>query len=111
MQKSNAGTITHLRGDLTYSGVTNNIINLLAGSLQKTVSGGDNKILIDCKRIRIADIDGLQLLYVWLQCARFMGVEPALVNLSESLRQTIQKMGFEHCFICFNNHPDTPGYI
>ena len=111
MKNFNAGTITHLQGDLTYSGVTNNINNLLAASLQKTVSGGDKKILIDCERIRIADNNGLQLLYVWLQCARFMGGEPSLVNLSASLRQTIQRMGFEHCFTCFNTHPDTPGFI
>ena len=111
MKISNDGTVAHLQGDLTYSGVTNNINNLLAASLQKTVSGRDKKILIDCERIYIADNNGLQLLYAWLQCARFMGGEPSLVNLSASLRQTIQRMGFEHCFTCFNTHPDTPGFI
>jgi anti-anti-sigma regulatory factor len=111
MKITTEGTVAHLRGDLTHSGVTNNIINLLAISLQKIVSGGDKNILIDCKWIRSADISGLQLLYVWMHCARFRGVEPALVNLSDSLHLAIQKMGYEHCFTCFGIHPDTPEYI
>lgn len=102
------GTVAHLQGDLTHSGVTHNIINLLAASLQKIVSGGDKNFNIDCERIRTADVSGLQLLYVWMQCARFRGVEPALVNLSDSLHQAIQRMGFEHCFTGFNTLPETP---
>lgn len=104
-------TVAHLQGDLTQSGVTNNIINLLAVSLQKIVSGGDKNILIDCESIRKADTSGLQLLFVWMYCARFRGVEPALVNLSDSLRLVIKKMGFEHRFKCFSTHPDTPEFI
>jgi anti-anti-sigma regulatory factor len=105
------GTVAHLQGDLTHFGVTNNIINLLAVSLQKIVSGGDKNIFIDCERICKADISGLQLLYVWMQCARFRGVEPALVNLSDSLRLAIRRMGFEHCFKCFSARPDTSEFI
>jgi len=105
------GTVAHLQGDLTHSGVTHNIINLLAASLQKIVSGGDRYIHIDCERVRTADVSGLQLLYVWMQCARFRGVEPALVNLSDSLRQSMQRMGFDLCFTCFSMHPETPEFI
>ena len=92
------GTVAHLQGDLTHSGVTHNIINLLAVSLQKIVSGGYKNIRIDCERVRTADIPGLQLLYVWMQSARFRGVEPELINLPDNLRQAMQRMGFEHCF-------------
>jgi anti-anti-sigma regulatory factor len=101
------GTVAHLHGDLTHSGVTNNIISSLSVSLQKIVSGGDKNIRIDCERIRTADISGLQLLYVWMQTARFRGVEPELVNLSENLKQTIQRMGFGCCFTGNNTHPET----
>jgi len=92
------GTVAHLQGDLTHSGVTHNIINSLAVSLQRIVSGGDKKIRIDCKKTRTADFNGLQLLFVWMQSARFRGVEPELINLPAGLRQSMQRMGFEHCF-------------
>jgi ABC-type transporter Mla MlaB component len=92
------GTVAHLKGDLTHSGVTRNIINSLAVSLQKIVSVGEKNIRIDCGRIRSADISGLQLLYVWMHCARFRGVEPELVNLPVNLQQLMHRMGLEHCF-------------
>jgi len=90
--------VTHLHGDLTHSGVTHSIITLLAASLQRMTAGGRKNIRIDCGRVRTADTSGLQLLYVWMQCARFRGVEPELVNLPDSLQQTMQRMGLGHCF-------------
>lgn len=92
------GQVAHLHGDLTHTGVTQNIISSLAVSLQKSETGADKNIRIDCGRVRSADISGLQLLYVWMQCARFRGVETKLVNLSDSLQQTMAKMGLGHCF-------------
>ena len=96
-------TVAHLTVDLTQTGVIYNIVNLLAISLQNIVSGGYKKIRIDCKMMRKADIRGLQMLYVWMQSARIRGVEPELINLSNSLRQNMQKMGFEHCFTGSSN--------
>jgi ABC-type transporter Mla MlaB component len=92
------GTVAHLQGDLTHSGVTDNIINSLSVSLQQVASGGGKKFRIDCGKIGTADIRGLQLLYVWMQCARFRGVEPELVNLSGTLQKIMQKMGLGDCF-------------
>jgi len=100
-------TVAHLQGDLTHLGVTHNIINTLAVTLQEIVSGGDKNIRIDCKGIRTADISGLQLLYVWMQSVRFRGVEPELVNMSNNLLQTFEKMGFGCCFTGNSSHPDT----
>jgi ABC-type transporter Mla MlaB component len=91
-------TVAHLQGDLTHSGVTRNIINSLAVSLQQVVSGSEKNIRIDCGKVRAADISGMQLLYVWMQCARFRGVEPELVNLPDSLQHALQGMGIGHCF-------------
>ena len=91
-------TVAHLQGDLDHSGVTHSIVNSLAVSLQQIVSGSEKNIRIDCGKVRTADSNGLQLLYVWMQCARFRGVEPELVNLSDSLQHTMQTMGIGHCF-------------
>jgi ABC-type transporter Mla MlaB component len=88
----------HLQGDLTHSGVTHNIITTLAVSLQKILSGNDKNIRIDCGKVHSADFSGMQLLYVWMQCARFRGVESELVNLSNSLQYDMQRMGIGHCF-------------
>jgi len=104
-------TVAHLKGDLSQSGVIYNIINLLAVSMQKTVSGGYKKIRIDCKMIGKADIRGLQMLYVWIQSARSRGVEPELINLSRSLRQTMKRMGFDYCFKIISNDKYAPEFI
>jgi len=96
-------TVAHLKGDLTQSGVVYNIINYLSVSLQKIVSGGYKKIRIDCAKIGKADIRGLQILYVWTQSARTRGVEPELINLPNSLRKDMQRMGFEYCFTGVSN--------
>ena len=87
-------SVAHLRGDLTLAGMTSNIINSLSVTLQTIVSGGDKNIHIDCKCIRTADISGLKLLFVWMQSARFRGVEPDLFNLPISLQQRMKKLGF-----------------
>jgi ABC-type transporter Mla MlaB component len=93
MSTSNKGTIAHLQGNLTHSGVSQNIITSLAGSLQKSESGCEKIISIDCGKVRSADFNGLQLLYVWMQCAKFRGVATKLVNLPESLQMDMQRMG------------------
>lgn len=93
-----AGTVAHLKGDLTHSGVTHTIINSLSASLQKIAAGSEKKFRIDCTKIRSADSSGLQLLYVLMQCARLSGVEPELINLPVSLRQSMQKLGFGNKF-------------
>ena len=92
------GKDAYLQGDLTSTGITQSNIDSLAVSLQQIDSGGEKNIRIDCGRVREVDISGLQLLSVWMQCARFRGVEPELVNLPDSLQQTMQRMGLRHCF-------------
>lgn len=86
MKFCSEGTIAYLQGNLTHSGVTRNIINSLALFLQQISTDGGKNIRIDCGKILAFDISGMQLLYVWMQCARFKGMEPELVNLSESLQ-------------------------
>lgn len=92
------GSVAHLQGDLTYFGMTHSCIDSLADSLLQIESGGEKNVRIDCGGIRAADMSGLQLLYVWMQCARFRGVEPELINLSDSLRKDMQRTGLGHFF-------------
>lgn len=99
-------SVTYLHGTLNHIGVTDNIIHSLSASLQKAESVGEKNLRIDCRRIISADFSGLQLLYVWMQCARYRGVEPKLVNLSNSLQQSMQSMGISHCFTEFNDSPE-----
>lgn len=90
--------IAQLQGDLTDSGVTGSCIDSLSHSLQLIQSDGAKNIRIDCGRVRRVDLGGLRLLYTWMQCARFRGVELELVNLSDSLRQVMHRCGLGHCF-------------
>jgi len=98
MRMYSQGNVEFLRGDLTRSGIGLNVINSLSHSLDKVSFRRDNRIRIDCGGVHTADMSGLQLLYVWLQCAKLRGVESELVNLSDSLQNTIHAMGLEHCF-------------
>jgi ABC-type transporter Mla MlaB component len=108
MELYSEGTITHLQGDLTLAGVTLNIINSLAEALHRTTVSGENKIQIVCDKIRTADVSGLQLLSVWVQCARFRGVEPELVNLPRKLKKDMLKLGMNHCFTITDTKQDIP---
>ena len=83
------GTKAHLVGDWTLSGATRNL-SLLSLSLQQFEPGSSHSICIDCGEIKNVDVSGMQLLNVWLQCLRFRGVEPTLVNVPESLRHSMQ---------------------
>jgi ABC-type transporter Mla MlaB component len=86
------GTSVHLQGDLTLSGMTPNEIKSFAYSLQQIELWDGMDVRIDCRRIRTIDINGLKLIDVWMQCARFMGVKLKLVNLSDSMQNEIQKI-------------------
>lgn len=83
------GTEALLEGDWTISGVTRNL-DSLALSLQQIQLGSEKKLRVDCGQMEKADISGLQLLNVWMQCARFRGVEPILVNVPKRLQHAMQ---------------------
>jgi len=91
------GSKGQLQGNLTESEVTGSCIASLTNSLQQIESCGATKVRIDCGRILRADTGGLRLLYVWMQCAKFSGVELELVNLSDCLRQLMGRCGIACC--------------
>jgi len=84
-----AGAEAHLEGDWTLSGAALHI-DSLALCLQQIESGGEKNLRIDCRQISKADASGLQLLRVWLECARMRGVEPTLVNVPERLQHAMK---------------------
>jgi ABC-type transporter Mla MlaB component len=94
-----AGSTGQLQGNLTEAGVTGNSIDSLSDSLQQIgTDGGAKHVSIDCAKVLGADLGGVRLLYTWIQCARIVGIELELVNLSDSLRQVMQKFGLRDCF-------------
>ena len=95
------GTEVHLDGDWTLAGAACNI-DSLALSLQQIVSGREKNLRIDCRQLAKADASGLQLLRVWLECARMRGEEPTLVNIPEKLRYAMQDL-IGNCFIAVHH--------
>lgn len=83
------GTEAFLHGDWTLKGVTPNI-DSLARSLQQLGQGSKKDLRVDCGQIQETDSSGLQLLNVWIQCLRFRGIEPTLVNVPKNLRHSMQ---------------------
>lgn len=92
-----SGTEARLEGNWTLDCVSRNL-DLLARSLQQLQSLGVKKLKIDCAHIKETDVSGLEFLNVWMQCARFRGVEPTLVNVPERLRYAMQAL-IGHCIV------------
>jgi ABC-type transporter Mla MlaB component len=97
MQIFMEGSNGQLQGNLTEAGVTGTCIDRLSDSLQQIDLDGAKHISIDCGKVEGVDAGGLRLLYTWIQCAKFSGIELELVNLSDCLRQVMQKFGLRHC--------------
>ncbi len=92
-----AGAEAHLEGDWTMTGVADNIESLVV-SLNRMELEGEKSLYINCGRIEETDTSGLQLLNVWMECARLRGIEPMLVNVTDSMRRAIHELGFSKCF-------------
>lgn len=85
------GTVAYMQGDWTFSGMSHSGIDSLTASLQQIESGGGSNVRLDCGQVSSVDINGLQLLEVWMQCAKFRGLEPELVNLSATMQKAIER--------------------
>jgi len=100
-----AGSVAHLEGDWTMTGVADNIESLIL-SLNNMESQGKKSLQINCKQIEETDTSGLQLLNVWMECARLRGIKPKLVNVPSGMRRAIHELGFNKCFSdsCLDAH-------
>ena len=79
------GSIAHMDGNWTLTGVTQSSIKSLSVALQQIEHCDDKTLRIDCRHVSAIDTTGKQLLDVWMQCARFRGAEPVLVNPPRNL--------------------------
>jgi ABC-type transporter Mla MlaB component len=88
-----SGNIASLEGDWTLAGVTQSTIDSLSVALQQIEPIGAKTLHIDCRDVNSIDTNGLHLLYGWVQCARFRGVEPELILSHNNLQQSFQSLG------------------
>jgi len=88
-----SGSMASLEGDWTLDGVTQNTIDSLAVALQQIEPRGAKTLHIDCRDVRAIDANGLHLLYGWVQCARFRGVEPELIIMHNNMQPSFQSLG------------------
>ncbi len=91
-----AGPEVHLEGDWTCNGVGQKI-DVLADSLQQLEFARVENLRVDCAKVYDADVTGLELLLLWLECARIRGVKPVLVNISERLQKIMLELNFRYC--------------
>ena len=98
-----AGAVAHLHGDWTMTGVADNIESMIV-SLGQLEAEGKKNFWINCKDIEDTDTSGLQLLIVWMECARLRGIEPKLVNVPDGMLRSINDFGFSHLFT--DTYPD-----
>ncbi len=87
------GSEAHLVGDWTLSGTVGNIA-FLSLSLQQLNSEKAKQLRINCGRIGKVDNSGLQLLLVWMECARIRGVVPRLTHVNEDMKQIMRHADF-----------------
>lgn len=87
-----AGTVAHLEGDWTMTGVADNIDSMLL-ILNWLETTGVKSFNINCGQINETDTCGLQLLNVWVECARLRGMDPKLVNVTEGMRRVHRELG------------------
>ena len=85
-------TLVHLEGKWILTEMTCSDINALAGTFEQIGSGCVKSLRIDCERVIEVDANGVQLLNIWLQCLRFLDVEPELVNVPGNLQGFFQKI-------------------
>ena len=83
-----AGMEAYLEGDWTFIGAAHKI-DSLSLSLQQIESRTNKNLSIDCGRVVKADVGGLQLLNVWMECVRMRGVVPTLVNVPNTLKHAM----------------------
>ncbi len=80
------GAEVMLTGDWNIAGMIGQI-DILSETLQQMDAGGHKVLRVDCKELNSLDCHGLQILKIWLQCARYRGMEPQLRNLPEGLQR------------------------
>ena len=106
MKISVSGTMIHLLGEWTLSGLTRVTIGSLAVPFQRLEAGGAKTVSIDCRQVTAIDSIGLMVLDGLLHIPKFRGLGAELVRIPDDLRQTFQNSGLKFCFT--NNDLNSP---
>lgn len=85
-----AATI-HLIGDWTITGVVKQVSHLTG--LHNSGARPGDPVAIDCSGIAGIDLNGFQLLSVWLHCIQLSGLRPKLVNVPNTMREAQKRQG------------------
>ncbi len=93
-----SGSMAHMDGNWTLTGVTQSSIKSLSVALQQIEHCDDKTLRIDCRHVTAIDTTGKQLLDVWMQCARFRGADPVLVNPPVKLKRSFQGLGLTYSY-------------
>jgi len=102
MTKYISESVVKLSGHWNLTSVVKQVKSLL--KFHHLESDLEKQYQVDCSEIRSVDRNGLQLLYVWMQCIHMRGIKAEFVNLPEEMLQTIKHLGLENCFsrLCAN---------
>lgn len=92
-----AGVVAYLEGDWTMTSAADNIDSVMH-FLNQIAAEGKSSFLINCGHIEETDTSGLQILNVWVECARLRGIEPKLVDVTDGMLRAINEFGFSHLF-------------
>jgi len=103
MAKRTTDTKHQLSGDWTIAGVVSQV-DSLSHSLDNMTSARKKSLHVDCGQIEAIDMSGLQLIHIWLQCAKIRGLQTHLVNLPDDMQLAIQRLGLQQCFA--DTYPD-----
>jgi len=98
------GKVAYVKGDWTMKKLSKDKIDSLAFALQQIESGGGRALHVDCRHVSATDPSGLQLLHVWMQCARLRGIEPELINVPDNLLHPIMRYSAHDLPIPSENH-------
>lgn len=93
MKMHMSGAVVHMEGNWTMDGLSRSNLNSLASTLQQIEPGSTKNLRIDCEYVSSIDITGMQLLDVWLRCARLRGATPELVNTPLNMRRYFKGPG------------------
>lgn len=86
-----------LSGDWTICGISRQVEILMNYPFMQGVGNGE-VITVDCGKIEGIDINGLQLLFVWLHCIRLHGMSPRLENIPSWMMSSIERLGLNQNF-------------
>lgn len=92
-----SGTMVHLQGEWTLSGLTNVTINSLTGPLQQMKPERSHTLFIDCREVTAIDSIGLMILDGLMYLPRIRRAGAKLVSLPDNLRSSFQNSGFKFC--------------